>query len=64
MKNQVVEKNKDIRLICPLCNSKTHEWKDVYFDSESVLKKTEKQYIAHCQSTNQYVLSNQVIDSV
>ena len=57
MKNITLVKKQNLKLICPLCNSKTHDWRDAYYDSGSLLKKTEKQFIAHCQSTNQYVLS-------
>ncbi len=59
MKNTTIVKKRTLKLVCPLCKSKTHDWKDAYYDSGTVLKKTEKQYIAHCQSTNQFVLSNE-----
>ena len=45
MKNITLVKKQNLKLICPLCNSKTHDWKDAYFDSGTILKKTEKQYI-------------------
>lgn len=57
MKDSILQKN-DLKLICPSCGSARHTWKDVYYDSGTVLKKAEKQYISWCSNVNQFVLSN------
>jgi len=57
MKNTSIVKKTNIKIVCPICKSETHGWKDAYYDSGTVLKKAEKQYIAYCNLTNQFVLS-------
>ncbi len=62
MKNNDIEKPAVV-IDCPLCASKTHEWRDVYYDSGSVLKKANKQLVAWCKSSNKFVLSSLHVES-
>jgi len=57
MKNNDIKKPQVI-IDCPMCASITHEWRDVYYDSGSVLKKADKQLVAWCNVSNEFVLSS------
>ena len=48
-----------VKIRCPKCHDKTHNWKDVYQSNGSVLTKVEASYITWCQSNNEYLLSNE-----
>jgi len=57
MKTYISEKDQLTKIKCPKCNSDKHEWKDVYYDSGTLLKKVNEQLIAWCSTSQQFVFT-------
>jgi hypothetical protein len=58
MKKSLMLEKRKVQLVCSSCGSVDHTWKDVYYDSGTVLKKADRQYITWCSKANQFILSD------
>jgi len=50
--------NQEEKFKCPVCGSEAHTWHNAYYEENSKLFKTNKSYIAQCNTANNYVLLN------